>query len=47
MLLLQVKEFRWKNHLDRLADPEREKKLSKDERAESRECSRFLVNWSG
>ena len=30
-----AKEFRWKKHLDRLADPEREKKLSKDERAES------------
>jgi hypothetical protein len=31
-----AKEFRWKKHLDRLADPEREKKLSKDERMESR-----------
>jgi hypothetical protein len=30
-----AKEFRWKKHLDRLADPVREKKLSKDERAES------------
>jgi hypothetical protein len=30
-----AKEFRWKKHLDRLADPEREKKLSDDERAES------------
>ena len=28
-------EFRWKKHLDRLADPERLKKLNKDERAES------------
>jgi hypothetical protein len=30
-----AKEFRWKKHLDRLADPERSKKLSKDERDES------------
>ena len=30
-----AKEFRWKKHLDRLADPVREKKLSKEERAES------------
>jgi hypothetical protein len=28
-------EFRWRKHLERLADPERAKKLSKDERAES------------
>lgn len=30
-----AKEFRWKKHLERLADPERAKKLSKDEREES------------
>jgi hypothetical protein len=30
-----AKEFRWKKHLDRLADPERAKKLSKAERRES------------
>jgi hypothetical protein len=28
-------EFRWRKHLDRLADPERAKKLSRDEREES------------
>ncbi|MEO5803119.1 MAG: type V CRISPR-associated protein Cas12b [Verrucomicrobiota bacterium] len=28
-------EFRWKKHIERLADPERAKKLSKDEREES------------
>ncbi len=30
-----AREFRWKKHLDRLADPEREKKLGREERAES------------
>ncbi len=30
-----AKEFRWKKHLDRLADPERAKKLSREEREES------------
>jgi hypothetical protein len=30
-----AKEFRWKKHLDRLADPERAKKLNKAERRES------------
>ena len=30
-----AKEFRWRKHLDRLADPERSKKLSKEERGES------------
>src|SRR5262249_34864240 len=28
-------EFRWRKHLERLADPERAKKLSKEEREES------------
>lgn len=30
-----AKEFRWKKHLDRLADPERFARLDRDERAES------------
>jgi hypothetical protein len=32
-----AKEFRWKKHLDRLADPVRFKKLSRDEREESQQ----------
>ena len=38
-----AKEFRWKKHLDRLADPERAKKLSDDERAESQRVQRLFA----
>jgi hypothetical protein len=35
-------DFRWKKHLDRLADPERAKKLDKDELAESQSVKRLF-----
>lgn len=35
-------DFRWKKHLDRLADPERVKKLDKDELAESQSVKRLF-----
>ena len=37
-----AKEFRWKKHLDRLADPERAKKLSKAERRESQRVQQLF-----
>ncbi len=42
-----AKEFRWKKHLDRLADPVREKKLSKDERAESQRVQSLFAELEG
>jgi hypothetical protein len=35
-------DFRWKKHLDRLADPERAKKLDKEELAESQHVKRLF-----
>jgi hypothetical protein len=35
-------DFRWRKHLERLADPERAKKLSREERAESQHVKAFF-----
>ena len=37
-----AKEFRWKKHIDRMADPERAKKLSKTERRESQRVQQLF-----
>jgi hypothetical protein len=37
-----AEDFRWRKHMERLADPERAKKLSKEERAESAAVKRLF-----